>query len=207
MDFAFDSDQDALKQLALKALASGDVWTELGRAGLLGTTLPVEHGGAGLGLVELALVLQQAGRAAAPLELVSSMVGAMALAQLGAPEQAAHVARVLDGSSAIALALSELGGELEKPATRADGDGKLHGTKVCVAALERAPWMIVSARHNGSPALYLVARDQPGVRRETGRATDDSQVFQVTLDGAHGEKLGGGPTALEWTVARLTLAL
>ncbi|HWE29634.1 MAG TPA: acyl-CoA dehydrogenase family protein, partial [Polyangia bacterium] len=88
MDFAFDSDQDALKQLALKALASGDVWTELGRAGLLGTTLPVEHGGAGLGLVELALVLQQAGRAAAPLELVSSMLGAMALAQLGAPEQA-----------------------------------------------------------------------------------------------------------------------
>ncbi len=66
--------------------------------------------------------------------------------------------------------------------------------------------MIVSARHDGSPALYLVARDQAGVRRESGRATDDSQVFQVTLDGARGEQLSGGAAALEWTLARLTLA-
>jgi alkylation response protein AidB-like acyl-CoA dehydrogenase len=207
MDFAFDGDQDALKQLALKALATGDAWTELGRAGLLGTTIPVEHGGAGLGLVELALVLQQAGRAAAPVELVPAIVASMALAKYGTGEQAQHLARVLDGSHAIALALNENGGEPEKPATRAESDGKLHGVKVAVAALDRAPWMIVSARHDGSPALYLVARDGAGVRRETCRATDDSHVFQVTLDGARGEKLSGGAAALEWTIARLSLAL
>jgi alkylation response protein AidB-like acyl-CoA dehydrogenase len=213
MDFAFDGDQEALKQLASKALAApkSDAWTELGRAGLLGTTIPAELGGAGLGLIELGLVLQQAGRAAAPLELVPAIVGSAALARFGSAEQSARLTRVLDGAEAVTLALHETGGEPEKPATRAEPDKsgggfRLHGVKIAVAALERSPSVIVSARHRGSPALYLVASDDPGVRREACRATDDSRVDQLTLDDAHGELLGGGAGALEWTIARLTLA-
>lgn len=211
MDFAFDSDQEALKQLAAKALAAAnsDAWTELGRAGLLGTTIPVDHGGAGLGLIELSLVLQQAGRAAAPVELVPAIVASAALARFGSAAQAARLERLASGSEAIALALSEAGGELEKPATQAtpDGDGfRLRGVKIAVAALERSPWLLVSARHNGSPALYLVASDGAGVHREVCRATDDSRVHHVTLDDAHGEPIGGGAAALQWTIARLTLA-
>ena len=43
----------------------------LGDAGLLGLALPEEHGGAGLGLLELSTVLVEAGRVVAPLPLAS----------------------------------------------------------------------------------------------------------------------------------------
>src|ERR1700749_474679 len=134
MDFAFDSDQEALKQLAQKALsAKGDAWAELGRAGLLGTAIPVELGGAGLGLLELSLVLQQAGRAAAPLELAATLVAAAALARFGGAAQQPKIERVIGGAAAVTLALHELGGELGRPTLKAERDGagvKLHGVKI-----------------------------------------------------------------------------
>ncbi|HEX3705767.1 MAG TPA: acyl-CoA dehydrogenase family protein, partial [Mycobacteriales bacterium] len=92
MDFAFSDDQVALQALAheilteqatnehLQALekASGasvydaQLWKQLAAAGLTGIGVPEEHGGAGLGFLELAVIFDEVGRAVAPVPAVAT---------------------------------------------------------------------------------------------------------------------------------------
>src|SRR5439155_1759748 len=80
MDFTFTDEQEAVRDLAgrifedratverVKAVEASDervdreLWAELARANLLGIAVPEEHGGSGLGLIELCLALEQQGR-------------------------------------------------------------------------------------------------------------------------------------------------
>ena len=62
------------------------LWRELGDAGLLGIGLPEELGGGGLGLLETCSVLEEVGRAVAPLPLAWHAVAADALARFGTTE-------------------------------------------------------------------------------------------------------------------------
>src|SRR6059036_3257619 len=109
MDFAFTPEQEALRDLAreiltdhvtherLKALESGpdwfdrQTWEALAKASLLGVALPEEHGGAGLGLVELCLLLAQVGWTVAPVPTWPTLVlGALPLAAGGTRAQRAR---------------------------------------------------------------------------------------------------------------------
>lgn len=71
-----------------------ELWAELVALGWPGIAVPEEHGGQGLGLLEAALVAEEAGRALAPAPLFSSAAGAMLLLGAGGGE---HVAGVVGG--------------------------------------------------------------------------------------------------------------
>jgi alkylation response protein AidB-like acyl-CoA dehydrogenase len=220
MDYGFNPDQEALRALAQRALASAHdadaVWGELARAGLLGVALPVEHGGSGLGLTELGLLFEQAGRAAAPAALVPTLTAASTLAAFGSAEQARRLDGVANGTALVTVALHEPGGDPERPSTRAERDGtgyRLYGTKIVVPALERAaaaPVLVPARLPDGAAGLFLLAGDAAGVRRDAARATDDAVVHQLMLDGARvdGEGLLAperGEAALAWLLTRLTI--
>src|SRR3954453_6718411 len=100
MDFAITEDQQALQGLARRILSEQvtherlvslekqsdtvfdrEVWRRLAEAGLTGLAVPEEHGGAGLGFLDLALVLEEVGRAVAPVPAVPTLVTALVLAQ------------------------------------------------------------------------------------------------------------------------------
>src|SRR5664279_3335847 len=101
MDFSLTDDQESLRTLAadifgdkakperveaVEATAERfdrDLWRELAGAGLLGIALPEESGGAGLGLVELALVCEQHGRVVSPIPLAWTTTAALAIATHG----------------------------------------------------------------------------------------------------------------------------
>ncbi|NEA27660.1 acyl-CoA dehydrogenase family protein, partial [Actinomadura bangladeshensis] len=108
MDFNLDETQQEIKGLAAGVLAreaaqerleafekSGapydDVaWKALAQAGLLGIVLPEDAGGAGLGPVELAVILREVGRYAAPVPVYASLaLAAAAIGAHGTPEQRA----------------------------------------------------------------------------------------------------------------------
>src|SRR5512143_218420 len=92
MDFSFTEDQEALRQLTrkilddhltherLKAIEATPewfdrtVWAELAKASLLGVALPEDVGGGGLGFVELCIVLEEIGRAVAPVPAWATLV-------------------------------------------------------------------------------------------------------------------------------------
>ncbi|HWU22944.1 MAG TPA: acyl-CoA dehydrogenase family protein, partial [Nocardioides sp.] len=148
MDFSLDEDLVALQGLAREifgdlatterlreveatpAAYDEGLWRALGDAGILGLTVPEEHGGAGLDLAALAVVLEEQGRTVAPVPVWPHAVAALALA--GRPDLLPGVA---DGSSRITLALEEYAADAAAPRTSAGlaGDGwRISGTKAVV---------------------------------------------------------------------------
>src|SRR5262245_30367005 len=101
MNFDLTPDEESARQLAARICADlcdeprlraaerdgwfhRALWRELATSGLLGAALPAEHGGAGLGLAELCLLLMEAGRHAAPVPLWPTLcLGALPIARFG----------------------------------------------------------------------------------------------------------------------------
>src|SRR5689334_21640083 len=124
MDFSFTPDQTLLKNSARAFLdehckpaavrllwddprvESQAMWKEMAQLGWLGLSLPEEHGGSGLGMVESALVLEELGRAAYPGPFWTTMLVAHALAAHGTSEQKKRwLPAIASGDAHAALAL------------------------------------------------------------------------------------------------------
>jgi len=238
MDFGFTEEQQEAAALArriledkvtepvLRAAEQADVrfdaatWTALAEAGLLGLGLPVEHGGGGLGLVEQCVVLEQVGRAVAPVPVAATTVfGGAPIARFGtAAQQAQWLPAAVDGRAILTAALSEPGNrDPSRPVTTAvaGSDGwRLDGVKTRVPAGVQADVVVVPATTgDGGAALFLVERDAPGLTVERQVVTSRDVEGHLVLDGVHVGPdallggLGSGAEALEWTLQRATVAL
>lgn len=197
MDFAITDDQRSLQELAreiltdsvthdhLKALeAEGwsvldrDLWRRLAAAGLTGLAVPEEHGGAGLGFLEVALVLEEVGRAVAPVPAVATLVlGALPVARFGTAEQQARILPgVAAGETLLTAALAEPGepGPLAPTTVAArHGDGwLLSGEKAFVPYGAEADWVLVPAQAEGGVGVFLVPRGAAGVTVTELRTTN-----------------------------------
>jgi alkylation response protein AidB-like acyl-CoA dehydrogenase len=178
MDFTYSEEQEAVRELAgriftdrvtherLKQLEAeaGDegpfdreLWKELAGAGLLGIHLGEDVGGAGLDFVAACLVIEAAGRTAAYVPVVETMVyGAIPIARFGTEAQRkTWLAGLASGDTVLTAALAELNGEVilpggNEPATtatlKADGSWSLTGTKACVPAALVADAILVPAQ-------------------------------------------------------------
>jgi len=81
-----------------------DFWGELGALGALGIHIPEEFGGQGAGMLELAVVAEELGRAAAPGPWSSTAVVAAVVAGCGGPVMAKEVLPgLVDGTVAASL--------------------------------------------------------------------------------------------------------
>jgi alkylation response protein AidB-like acyl-CoA dehydrogenase len=218
MDFTTTDSQNTVKALAaelltdhctpeaLRAVEDSDspgfdraLWATLAEAGLLGTVIPEEHGGLGLGLVELSVLLEEAGRAAAPVPLLGGALGTTALVRHGsAAQQAQHLPGIAAGTTLLTAALTEPLGDELTPATTARQDGDawvLEGTKVCVPGGLYADVLLVSATTPDGPRLFLVDPASTGVTVERQDTISYAPEALVALEGARGE-LVGGPDAV-----------
>ena len=81
-------------------------WAALCEPGWLGLHVSEDHGGAGYGLVEQAVVVEELGRACAPGPYLATALAAALLEESGGPAAAAWLPRLTGGSSAGAVALS-----------------------------------------------------------------------------------------------------
>jgi acyl-CoA dehydrogenase len=167
-----------------------DLWAALASAGLLGIALPEAHGGAGLGLTELCLVLEQQGRRVAPIPLLSSSLAAMAIGGFGGPLAAGWLPGVVDGRTILTCALAEPGvGDPYHPSVEAvpgtDGGWRLHGERICVPYAHVAAAVLSPARVRGSDALVLVLVDPatPGTTQRRAEATDRQLLTHLVFDG------------------------
>jgi alkylation response protein AidB-like acyl-CoA dehydrogenase len=238
MDFAFTEEQEALRELArgicqdhatherLKAVERDpdaidrELWRALAGANLLGVTLPERAGGSALGLVELCLLLEQAGAAVAPVPLWPALaLAGLPLARFGTPAQHDRWLRPLAaGDAVLTAALVELPEEdAAAPRTRAVRDGagwRLDGTKDCVPAAHVAAAILVPARTgDGRVGVFLLEPGTPGVTLERQVATNREVQARLRLEGARvgadaalGDPLGGG-VIVDWLVERALLGL
>lgn len=131
-----------------------ELWAALADANLLGLAVPEEYGGSGFGFGEVSVLLEEAGRAAAPVPLWASVVlGGLPVAEFGTPEQKERLLRPLAaGQLVLTAALLEAATEPERPLTTArpaDGGWVLDGTKICVPAGSVAGAFLVPAAVDG----------------------------------------------------------
>ena len=199
------------------------LWSAMADAGLLGIAVPAEHGGAGLGVLELCLVLEEVGRRAAPVPALAALAfGGLPVARWGtAEQQAALLPGLAAGTTVVTAALVEPLGDPARPTITAvpdpgagDGDGwVLDGVRTNVPAGLVADVIVVPATTTaGDVALFLVPAGAPGVERERQDTTTGTPEAQVRLDGV---RLGAGAvlgpvddgSALRWTLEHATVGI
>jgi alkylation response protein AidB-like acyl-CoA dehydrogenase len=204
MDLAFTDDQTSLRELAkqifigyctdekLSALESTgayfdpDLWAELARAHLFGFGVDEDLGGHGGGMIEIAILLEQAGRFAAPVPLWAALVcGAMPLSLFGSDEQKERLLKpLIDGGPIVTMALDEPSSrELLKPKTKAvkDGDGwKLTGTKEHAPAIAQASRVIVAADSPDGVALFLLDPAKAAIAPQPNTSAEPLSMITMT---------------------------
>jgi alkylation response protein AidB-like acyl-CoA dehydrogenase len=133
------------------------LWKQMVELGWPALTVPEDQGGLGLGCVELAVVVEELGRAVAPGPFVATV--GLFLPAVQATADAAQMERLLpgiaEGSLTGALALSEAAGGADPATVRAEavrrGAGwELSGTKTAVLDGDTADELLVVAREPGT---------------------------------------------------------
>jgi alkylation response protein AidB-like acyl-CoA dehydrogenase len=237
MDFTFTEEQDAVAQAAASVFdgmvtparvaeiertddrVDDELWAALARSNLLGLAVPEAQGGSGLGLTEVCLVLEQQGRAVAPVPLWATLVlGAMPLARFGPPElQAGWLPGVVSGAVRLSAALTEVAASTTgRPGVEATGDGDgytLSGTARAVPQAHLADRVLVPARTPEGVVIVLVDPTAPGVTQERAFTTDRQVHPHLHFDGARidgAEVLvvpAAGADAVAWMLERARTGL
>ncbi|MCK2212863.1 acyl-CoA/acyl-ACP dehydrogenase [Actinomadura sp. ATCC 31491] len=189
MDFNLDETQQDVRKLAAEVLAKDGGEAGLRQAGLLSLCVPEEAGGAGLGPVEMAVVLREVGAKAAAVPALPALAGTLALARYGSPGQQRRHA---DG---VALAVREPGRALAAPPAtvatvatpaREDGGGwTLTGRKATV--VHPGPAALVTA----DEGLFLVTA--PAATPEYTSTGEPAAT--LTFDATPAERVAGPEAA------------
>ncbi len=233
MDFALNEEQNATRDLARRIL--GDLvtpdrhkelegagewfdhkaWSALADAGLLGIALPEAYGGAGLGFLEVAFVLEEIGHTVAKLPYMASIVlGALPIAEFGtAEQQAAWLPSLADGSS---VATAGLVAGRATTAVEADGQWTLTGRRDFVPAGLDANLALIPADTPSGNTVFVVDLKGAGVTLVRQDTTTGIPEAQIELAGAPaigvlGAVGGGGEIVagitLRGTAARAAVAV
>jgi alkylation response protein AidB-like acyl-CoA dehydrogenase len=192
MDFGLSEEQELLQRSAAEFLRAecppslvrelaGDedgvpraLYRKMAALGWMGMVVPESYGGAGLSLLDLALLVEQFGRVVLPGPFFSSAVLAtLALLYGGtAAQRKGWLPRLAAGDAVGTLAWFEASDRLDPPgiaarARRVAAGYRLSGTKLFVTDAHVADVFVAAFRTAGGGAqgvtLFLVPRDTPGV--------------------------------------------
>jgi len=168
---------------------SRELWSEMAQLGWVGLCLPEAYEGLGLGMTDLCVVLEEAGRQLAPEPWLSTvLLGAQALVLGGDEAQKARwLPAVARGEALLALAYEEPKsraelGRVSTSAVRTSGALRLHGEKLQVFDAHVADALLVFARVDAGHSLFLVDRGQPGVSIERQTRIDGRNAAIVRFD-------------------------
>lgn len=219
MDFAFSGEQQAIRSLAREILSAEAtpervkqaetgafvdraLWKQCAEANLLGIAIAEEHGGMGMGLLELCVLFEEVGRAVAPGPWFATLaLGALPIAAFGTAEQQRDwLPRVAAGEALLSGALEDAGSrQRQSPATRARkesaaaGGWSLHGAKRALPCAEEAAALLIPAAPEGEQRadLFLAAANGAGISLLPQRISTGEPHCDLHLDGAPAQRLGG----------------
>jgi len=228
MDARFSDEQDHLREAAREFLAREcpmslvraqmdgatglpeALWQQMADLGWLGLVIDEEHGGSGLGLIDVAVVLEEIGRVLCPGPFLSTaLVGALAIGWAGSPEQKRTLLpEIAGGGLRLAFAQLEERASWEPEAVQlgAVRDGDIHrltGRKLFVADAPSADRLIVVARSDEGTTdtddvlgLFLVDSQDDGVEiRPIAFNEQTRKLGEVRFDRAVAEQVGDGADA------------
>ncbi len=186
------------------------LWSKMAEQGYLGIIFPEEYDGAGLGKVDLIVLMEEAGRALLPGPFFSTVALAGAvLHEAATPEQKKrYLAPICRGEARATLALLEAGASWNPADIRvACADGRLSGEKLFVSDAAPADFLLVVARDG----VYVVQAKAARITVELMNGLDLTRPqYAVRLNATPAEKLGhsaGLARGLEIAAAALAAEL
>jgi len=165
----------------------GEAWTAICDAGLCGVALPEAYGGAGLGMVEMAVAIEAlaaagAGATIAQLFMLNPIFGGVSVSKFGSEAmKQALLPKLLCGEVQFCMALTEpdAGSNTLSIRTKAKADGngfRLDGQKIWITAVPTSQKMLVIARTRDAEegrrrtdgiTMFLIDSTREGVSHQT----------------------------------------
>jgi alkylation response protein AidB-like acyl-CoA dehydrogenase len=219
--FLRDAARDALSrtktiEAARETLDGGtrpDLWPTAVEAGWAGLLVSDENGGAGLGAFDAMLVMQEAGRRLAGIELLGHLPASALLdtggydgiqAVAAGERRAAFVGAVPPGDLDPEWTVDSVSGMTRAPAPRFDGS-TVTGEVAWVVDAPGADVLVVVAVQDGSPVAVVV---EDAAVEEVFRYDPTRRLGHVRLEGAAATPLQADAAAIEraWYLAQALLA-
>jgi alkylation response protein AidB-like acyl-CoA dehydrogenase len=237
MDFSFNEDQNAIRDLAHQIFTDrttdafllefdrnddtydNALWATLAEQGLLGLNVPEQFGGTGFGFTELCLMLGEQGRRLSPIPLFSNLVlGVLPIVEFGSDAQKQkYLTPLASGDLKLTAAIAELGmpeaiaGEVI--ATKSGDSWSLNGQLDCVPDSPVANAILVPTTTDGQQTFFIVDVDTAGVSVETQTSSLGDNEGTLTLNNVTLSadsvlgEAGQGATVLAWLEARAEVAI
>jgi alkylation response protein AidB-like acyl-CoA dehydrogenase len=173
---------------------SPEVWRKMAEQGWQGLIIPEDYGGAGLGFLDLIVLLEEFGRALVPGPFISTVIGgAIPIMEAGSDAQKQeYLPRIASGELIMTLALTEPSATYEADgiATTAERSGEeyvLNGTKLFVQDANVADAFVVAARRPGSSgedgiSLLIVDAQTPGITVTQLKTIASDKQCEVKLE-------------------------
>ena len=202
-----------------------DLWKKMAELGWLGLSLPEQYGGQGMPLTYLAIIMEEAGRAIAPVPFHSTMTAALTIAEYGTEQQRQELLpAVSDGELILTWAFTEADPRFTPEGIKAEAteDGEyfvLTGSKMFVDDFTMAQKCLVTCRtsqassdHEGL-SLLLVDTGSAGISYNVLTTLAKDKQCRVTFDKVRVPRanlVGGlnqGWPIAEWMLERATVLL
>ncbi|MEN8161445.1 MAG: acyl-CoA dehydrogenase family protein [Myxococcota bacterium] len=170
------------------------LWRGMAELGLAGLAIPEAHGGAGLALLDAALVAEVLGRNATPGPFLGHTLASLALVLAGSPEQQARwLPRLATGDAVGTIAFAEPDGGWQPEEWHLAVGDTLSGAKAHVPNASHADLIVVGL---AGGALAIVEREARGVVIEPFPGVDRTRRLDaLRFEGAPCELLSGGSGA------------
>ena len=160
-----------------------EFWKELAQAGWLGIAVPEKYGGSGLGMTEMAVMIQElaacgSGSVSAFLLILTPVFGGITINKYGTQEQKEkYLAMMVSGEAEFALALTEPDAgsnsfDIKTFAKKEENIFFINGQKAFISGVDRASSVIVAARTTQ--------------KEKVSKSTHGISLFIIDLDKADG---------------------
>lgn len=213
MDFSYSEEQTLLRNSVSKFLADNygfetfkaisrndpgwkrEYWNTFAELGLLGASLPEDHGGLGGGPVETMIVMEEFGRALVVEPYVQTVVVGGNFFALGGSEsqKSEWLPKIAGGEAVLAFAFTEPQGrynfaDLTTTAKKQGSGFVINGYKAVVLGAPWADALIVTARTAGSQreengvTIFVVDKKSPGVSTRDYPTIDGLRASEITFE-------------------------
>ena len=166
------------------------LWAKFAEQGWTGIIFPEKYDGFGLGMVEMAVALEEMGRVLAPGPFLTTVLLAGTLLDRAASEEQKqkYLRAICRGEAHSTLALLEKSASwnpdrVQLEAKRSSGGYKLNGEKQFVGDAGVADFLLVAARLEGELAVFIVPAAAAGLRMAATPALDlTRRLYGVWFD-------------------------
>ena len=214
MNFTFAEEQEMLKKMARDFLTdkcpktlvkqmqedergySPELWQEMAGLGWMGLALPEKYGGTGMSFLDLAVLLEEMGRACLPGPFISTVIlGALPVLEFGSDaRKQAYLPGISSGKIIFTLAGDEPGarGDLASLTTKATPEGNgyvINGTKLFVPDANVADYLLVLARTDEKAApensltVFIVDAKSQGISHTVLKTIARDKLCEVVFKG------------------------